>query len=96
MVNLSNPGLLLPFELKRTLNVDQDSYVTSISFHGSNNVGIVWLNRPQNAYVLVTCTHMKKYNCTEVSVYCHSHFEYLRLVAFSDGSSQEYPSPRLL
>lgn len=67
MVNLTRPTLLFPFELKRTANVDLDSYITSVSFHGQNNVGIVWLNRPQNAYVIATCTPGNNYSCSEVS-----------------------------
>lgn len=66
IVNLTMPKYLFPFELKPTNSVESDSYVTSAKFHGDNNVAIVWLNRNQNMYVIVTCRPQNNYNCTDV------------------------------
>lgn len=68
IVNLTTPKYLFPFELKPTNSVEADSYVTSIGFHGDNNVAIVWLNRLQNVYVIVTCRSQNNYNCSDVSM----------------------------
>ncbi|CAH1184994.1 unnamed protein product [Phyllotreta striolata] len=68
IVNLTTPKYLFPLKLKPTNSVETDSYITSASFHGDNNVGIVWLNRPQNTYVIVTCRLQNNYNCTDFHV----------------------------
>ncbi|XP_018579653.1 inactive dipeptidyl peptidase 10 [Anoplophora glabripennis] len=68
IVNLTMPKFLFPFELRPTNSVEADSYVTSASFHGDNNVAIVWLNRLQNVYVIVTCRSQNNYNCTDFHV----------------------------
>nr|CAI5827943.1 unnamed protein product [Callosobruchus analis] len=40
IVNLTRPKYLFPFELKPTNSVEPDSYVTSASFFGQNNVAV--------------------------------------------------------
>nr|CAI5827942.1 unnamed protein product [Callosobruchus analis] len=68
IVNLTRPKYLFPFELKPTNSVEPDSYVTSASFFGQNNVAVVWLNRHQNIYVIVTCRIQDSYNCTNFHI----------------------------
>ncbi|XP_056635273.1 inactive dipeptidyl peptidase 10 isoform X1 [Diorhabda sublineata] len=68
IVNLTTVKYLFPLELKPTNSVENDSYVTSVSFHGENNVGIVWLNRSQNKYVIVTCRSQNNYNCSNFHI----------------------------
>ncbi|XP_060515973.1 inactive dipeptidyl peptidase 10 isoform X2 [Cylas formicarius] len=68
IVNLTMPKYLFPFELKPTNSVETGSYVTSASFHGDHNVAIIWLNRPQNTFVIVTCRNQNNYNCTDFHV----------------------------
>ncbi|KAJ8954777.1 hypothetical protein NQ318_014887 [Aromia moschata] len=68
IVNLTTPKYLFPFELKPTNSVEPDSYVTSVSFHGENNVAVIWLNRLQNVYVIVTCRSQNSYNCTDFHI----------------------------
>ncbi|XP_049817276.1 inactive dipeptidyl peptidase 10 [Aethina tumida] len=68
IVNLTMPKYLFPFELKPTNSVEPGSYVTSASFNGENNVAVIWLNRLQNTYVIVTCRSQNAYNCTDFHI----------------------------
>ncbi|ENN83611.1 hypothetical protein YQE_00034, partial [Dendroctonus ponderosae] len=68
IVNLTTPKYLFPFELKPTNRVEPDSYITSIQFHGENNVNVIWLNRAHNIFVIATCSNQQAYNCSEFHV----------------------------
>ncbi|CAH1163711.1 unnamed protein product [Phaedon cochleariae] len=68
IVNLTMPKYLFPLELKPTNSVQPDSYVTSASFHGENNVGVVWLNRAQDTYVITSCMSKSNYNCSDLHI----------------------------
>ncbi|XP_066258567.1 inactive dipeptidyl peptidase 10 isoform X2 [Euwallacea similis] len=68
IVNLTTPKYLFPFQLKPTNSVDSDSYITSAQFHGYHNVDIIWLNRAQNTFVIVTCSNRNGYNCSDFHV----------------------------
>ncbi|XP_030754520.1 inactive dipeptidyl peptidase 10 [Sitophilus oryzae] len=68
IVNLTMPKYLFPFELKPTNSVESGSYVTSAKFHGENSVDLVWLNRKQNKFVLITCRNQINYICEDFHV----------------------------
>ncbi|KAI7815343.1 DPP10, partial [Rhyzopertha dominica] len=68
IVNLARPKYLFPQQIKPTNSVEPDSYITSASFFGENNVAIVWLNRKQNVSVTVTCRSKNGFNCTDFHI----------------------------
>ncbi|XP_074026829.1 inactive dipeptidyl peptidase 10 isoform X3 [Leptinotarsa decemlineata] len=68
IVNLTLPKYLFPSRLKPTNSVEPDSYITSVTIQDKNNVGVVWLNRDQNLYVIVTCEFRNNFNCSDFHV----------------------------
>ncbi|KAK4884834.1 hypothetical protein RN001_001105 [Aquatica leii] len=65
IVNLTTPKYLFPQEIKPTNSVQPDGYITSVNFFGDHQVAVVWLNRRQNASVIVTCKSQSNFNCTD-------------------------------